>query len=667
MDRAAVCYPHGYHSGSFYPGSIMIAPKRLVFWFALVPAGLLGQPQPNVTTVTNGADYTLTVAPGSLATIFGTNLSSGVATAAGTPLPTKLNNVAVTVNGGLAPLLYVSPTQINFQVPYATSPGTATVGVANGLLSGSLRFTVAAAAPGLFQDAGNHVVAQNQDYSLNSSGNPAAAGSVLIVYLTGIGAVRPSVASGAAAPSSPLSNPTTQPVTAAIGGVNAPVQFIGLSPGFVGLAQANIQAPASLGKGDYPLTITLAGAGSTTASVSISASGSIPSPSGLLTLVSRISLPNGIGATVEPGANTTIITGYLALLGNTLYICGPPGIGIADISNPVQPNLLGEFGSTELNNNGFRCAVNTAGPKPFLVVVLAQGLNTWQLVVYDLSNPTRPVKSAVFDSPVKEEGITGLSFQSATGFFNTAEFYSDNSTKRIFRTAGDLFAVDFTNLSNPVLVSQLQSDPAQPATNLAQFKLTALLVNPTTLYISGSTASSGTPDDGLGALDIFDVSNPKNIRGVAQVPVPGTELLGPSAIYGTELLIAGNTRSNRSPGIPDFGVNGNLTVTMFDVSDPRSPKVQGNVATPFQCNFSISAASLGNGFFAIADRPPDTDQYGGSTGSPGTLMIVDGRNPSNPVVYPYASIEGLGGLAVSNGYLIVATGTGANLYKIGTP
>lgn len=71
--------------------------------------------------VVNAASYTQPVVPGSIMAIFGTNLASGVYSAAATPLPTILGNTSVSMNGVPAPLFYVSPNQINAQVPSSLS------------------------------------------------------------------------------------------------------------------------------------------------------------------------------------------------------------------------------------------------------------------------------------------------------------------------------------------------------------------------------------------------------------------------------------------------------------------------------------------------------------------------------------------------------------------
>ena len=229
-----------------------------------------------VAGVTNGASFSGDVSPGSLASIFGANLALATASAASLPLPMLLGGVSVAVNGRPAPLIYVSPGQINFQMPYETPPGSASiVTTTSGIASPSFSFTVLPSAPGLFLSGASHAIAQNQDGTLNDSSHAAAPATILVVYLTGQGPLDNAVVTGAAAPSQPLSR-ATQPFSAMIGGQNAPIQFLGLTPGYVGLAQANIAVP-TLSPGDYPLVITIAGVAGKAANVSVGApaSGSV--------------------------------------------------------------------------------------------------------------------------------------------------------------------------------------------------------------------------------------------------------------------------------------------------------------------------------------------------------------------------------------------------------
>lgn len=195
-------------------------------------------------------------------------LGSPVAKANTVPLPSSLAAVSVIVGGHVAPVLYVGPTQINFQMPYDLTPGTYPLVVtAYGIASDPVDVTVAAAAPGVFVYGDNWAVVQNQDYQVNGPSTPAQVGSYVTLYGTGAGAVSPTVATGSAAPNAPLSY-TAANVTASINGVPATVSFAGLTPGNVGLLQVNLQIPL-LPAGTYPIQITVGGVTSNAASIAV--------------------------------------------------------------------------------------------------------------------------------------------------------------------------------------------------------------------------------------------------------------------------------------------------------------------------------------------------------------------------------------------------------------
>jgi uncharacterized protein (TIGR03437 family) len=220
--------------------------------------------------VVNAASFTANFSPGALATVFGTNFTgAGLnASAPSLPLASSLGGVSVQVNGVSAPVLYASTTQINFQIPWETKPGSAAVLVStNGFASAAVNITVLAAAPELFVQ-GSHAAALNSDFSLNSSSNPTKAGGTLLAYLTGAGAVSNQPADGAGAGSNPISD-VTSAVTATIGGQTADVSFAGLAPGFVGLWQVNVVVPAGVAQGDLPLTVSVGGQTSNSANVSV--------------------------------------------------------------------------------------------------------------------------------------------------------------------------------------------------------------------------------------------------------------------------------------------------------------------------------------------------------------------------------------------------------------
>ncbi len=223
---------------------------------------------PQLAATVEAASYTAPVAAGQIVALFGNDLveGNGIAVANSVPLPRSLQSVSVYVNGMAAPLYFTADNQINYQMPYATAEGTASVVVLrdDGIASyGSV--IVAAAAPALFAaDASGkgQAAAQNSDFSPN--GDPAVSpqskrarkGDYIIFYGIGAGAQfvnagngQPlTIKDGEAASSSPLAATASLPA-ATIGGKAATVYFSGLAPGFVGLWQLNVQIPADAPSG----------------------------------------------------------------------------------------------------------------------------------------------------------------------------------------------------------------------------------------------------------------------------------------------------------------------------------------------------------------------------------------------------------------------------------
>jgi uncharacterized protein (TIGR03437 family) len=222
---------------------------------------------PPQQSVVNGASFrSQMVAPGSLFSIFGEGFSSQTASAGTVPLPGELGGVQVTVNGESAPLVYVGGKQINAQMPVDVPTGQPVdVIVTNGgTASNAVTVTIPPAAPGIFTSDGTHAVVQNPNGTMNSSVAPALPGDVVVMYLTGGGAVHAGGPwmTGSASPGGP--SPVMENYSLTVGGHAAQVEYIGLAPGFVGLYQANFKLP-SLTSGSYPIVVTIGGVPSNTA------------------------------------------------------------------------------------------------------------------------------------------------------------------------------------------------------------------------------------------------------------------------------------------------------------------------------------------------------------------------------------------------------------------
>lgn len=213
--------------------------------------------------------------PGSLFSVYGVSLAPTPVSATQVPLPQSLVTVGVTVNGEAVPLFYVSPGQINAQMPWDTQPGVANVAITGAYgNSNTVAVTVpATAVPGVFQQyPGSQAVAvEYPEQTLNTPSAPAAVGDTVVVYFTGGGPVQTSVplVSGNYSPlgQSPVTETTGTLVT--VGGVQAVVNYIGLTGDLVGVYQVNFVVP-QVAAGDQDLVVTIGGTASAVTTLSVS-------------------------------------------------------------------------------------------------------------------------------------------------------------------------------------------------------------------------------------------------------------------------------------------------------------------------------------------------------------------------------------------------------------
>jgi uncharacterized protein (TIGR03437 family) len=257
----------------------------LVFAAALASA----QSTPTIAAggIANGASFqAIPLAPGSLFSIFGSGLASQTASASTVPFSQSLGGVTVQfVNGSTtidAPISYVQPgtgttSQINAQVPWGlVTPGTtANVSVIvsnNNVPSASTPVSIAPFSPGVFGfNTGSSIFALAYTYQdgmfawpvgsvagLTTHPASTAPNNLLILYATGLGAVTPMIADGAA-PGSVLTSANTPPIVL-VGGITVQVDFAGLSPQFPGVYQLNLTLPSNIPAGNaVPVQIQVGG------------------------------------------------------------------------------------------------------------------------------------------------------------------------------------------------------------------------------------------------------------------------------------------------------------------------------------------------------------------------------------------------------------------------
>ena len=229
----------------------------------------IGQPpKPStvVDKVTNAASFSSdgVVAPCSWVSIFGDNLADTKVVAADAPLLNQLANASAQLGAEALPLDYVAENQINAQIPCGLVPNTQhDLLVLNGdTPSLPQQLVVAESRPAIYTvnqqgygQAAAFWTTPAGAYVAVDRSNPAAAGSIIEIYATGLGETSPKVAEGVAAPVPPAT--VVRDVSVTIGGIAATVTFAGLAPGLVGVYQVNAVVPKESAGDELPVVITV--------------------------------------------------------------------------------------------------------------------------------------------------------------------------------------------------------------------------------------------------------------------------------------------------------------------------------------------------------------------------------------------------------------------------
>ncbi len=225
-------------------------------------------------SIANAASYAVgATPPGSIFALFGVGLASRQFQATNVPLPTTLLSTTVTVNNEPVPLFFVDTGQIDAQMPWDIPGGTvATVIVKNGSATSNAAavYVPSMGTPGIIATCGNNrACVLNQDNSVNSGTNGANVGDEVQLFFLGGGPVQAAapLVSGKPSPNG-LSPLTATGSSVTVGGQQATIVYIGLTPESVGLYQVNFFVPP-LAKGTYPVILTIGGQVSNTAFMTV--------------------------------------------------------------------------------------------------------------------------------------------------------------------------------------------------------------------------------------------------------------------------------------------------------------------------------------------------------------------------------------------------------------
>jgi uncharacterized protein (TIGR03437 family) len=252
----------GALTGSFPAGTVpMLGPQSVMAQMITVPyiapAGIMN----GVGPTPNGA-----VAPGSIISIFGQNLAPEIQVGSTNPLQQSIAGATVTANNLILPLMFVSPGQINAQVPSILPAGKYTLHIQNELqpdITGT--FNVLRDAPGLFyQTSGsvNYAMALHSNGSMVSTASPAAAGETITLLGTGFGPYQQPVLDGFFPPNPPPA--VRDPVLLSVAGGKV-TSTSTAAPGFTGVVYTHFVVPPNLGSGkSVPVLVTINGVASNT-------------------------------------------------------------------------------------------------------------------------------------------------------------------------------------------------------------------------------------------------------------------------------------------------------------------------------------------------------------------------------------------------------------------
>jgi len=235
--------------------------------------GSAAAPVPELSSVASAATYesALPMAPGSIVAIFGDRLAAEVRVAGSNRLPLELENTSVLLNGEALPLYFIAPTQINALLPYSVGPGDAALQIRRGSeLSGTLTMRVAEQAPGIFTlnegGSGAAVAVDALTNQVVNESQPIAAGGYAVIYATGLGRLRTALETNQI----PMAaNESVVKPVVTLGGTPVTVLYAGVTPGYLGLYQVNIQVPPAMRAGTHALRMSQNGVLSNLSSLSV--------------------------------------------------------------------------------------------------------------------------------------------------------------------------------------------------------------------------------------------------------------------------------------------------------------------------------------------------------------------------------------------------------------
>jgi uncharacterized protein (TIGR03437 family) len=259
----------GLYSGTWTPrktsSQISLNARATAAGFAAASLQIAGQVVPNTAPVINQGSILnafnpqlgSALAPGTIVQIYGSGLASATVPSPVVPLPTILNGTQIIIGGIPAPLFYVSPGQINAQIPFELNPNNQyqLIVSANGALTAPVPIQLSPVTPGFLVNPDGSLIAQHPDGTLITPASPAQPGENVTTYLAGMGNTTTTVSDGDVSPTDPPAATAVPPILL-LNGMPSPLLFAGLTPTLVGLYQIDFQIPPDTANGDLMVAIS---------------------------------------------------------------------------------------------------------------------------------------------------------------------------------------------------------------------------------------------------------------------------------------------------------------------------------------------------------------------------------------------------------------------------
>ena len=359
---------------------------------------------------------------------------------------------------------------------------------------------------------------------------------------------------------------------------------------------------------------------------------------------------DGNAVTLVGSVPTASAAETIGINGNTVYTCDDNEISVIDVSHPANLAVIGTIPSP-LNTTNTYCDVQRGQ----LVQMLNTNPPTFR--VYSLNNPNSP--SLISSTTVNKQFFGAPYYQGNIAFFGTNLIdFGNGYPGPVTDQAGDFVSLDVTNFSAPVVLgtSEAQTHGSVEGGSFNVYGYTPF--SNTLAYVGATTSQGAATQTGVGQLWVVNTSNPSAMSIVTQLNVTGTLQVFSPLIQGNTLITIGDSGGWRQPCCGTNAFTGNVVITVYDISNPQSPKIVANVPTAY-----LPGPGMGRGSAIIGAHQ---FLFGGviDSGNNNYFLLVDTTNPANPVISVSQTSTSVNFVRVVGTMLYAGTNSGFQIYSI---